>query len=72
MSSIRVLIVPSLVYNLVMYQSDFKIALSNRELERKFILINLKTVVPREEQKVYRLVKPLYELKQEPKQEPKQ
>ena len=68
-SSIRVLITLSSVHNLVIHQMDVKTAFLNGELEEEIYMDQPKgCMVPRDEQKVCRLVKSLYGLKQAPKQ----
>ena len=58
----------ALVYNLVIHQMDVNITFFNRELEEEIYMNQPKEcVVPGEEQKVCRLVKSLYGLKQVPK-----
>ena len=68
-SSIRVLIAVALVLNLMIQQMDVKTAFMNGELEEKIYMDQLEgCIVPRDEQKVCKLVKLLYELKKAPKQ----
>ena len=63
-SSIRVSIALALVHNLVIHQMDVKIAFFNRELEEEIYMDQPEgCMVPRDEQKVYKLVKSLYGLK---------
>ena len=68
-SSIRVLIDSASVHNLVIYEMDVKTAFLNGELQEEIYMDQLEGyMVPREDQKVCRLVKSLYGLKQAPKQ----
>ena len=63
-SSLWVLIALTLVHNLVIHQMDVKTAFLNEELEEEIYMDQPKgCMVPREEQKVCRLVKSLYKLK---------
>ena len=68
-SSIRVLIDLASVHNLVIHKTNVKTAFLNGELEEEIYSDQPKgCMVPRDEEKIYRLVKSLYGLKQAPKQ----
>ena len=59
--SIRVLSALALVYNLVIHQMDVKIAFLNGEIEEKIYMDQPEgCMVPRDKQKVCRLVKSLH------------
>ena len=67
-SSVRVLIVLVSIHNLVIHQMDVKTMFLNGELKDEIHMDQPEgCVVPSEEQKVCRLVKSLYRLKQAPK-----
>ncbi|KAF3624710.1 hypothetical protein FXO37_31238 [Capsicum annuum] len=68
-TSIRMLIALTAVYGLEIHQMDMKIAFLNKELEEKIYMEQPEGfVVPGKENKVCRLIKSLYGLKQVPKQ----
>ena len=67
-SSIGVLIALTLVHNLVIDQMDVKTTFWNGEMEEEIYMDQPEwCMVLGDEQKVFRLVKSLYGLKQEPK-----
>ena len=62
--SIKVLIVLALVHNLVMHHMDVKTTFLNGKLEEEIYMDQSEgRMVPRDEKKVFRLVKSLYGLK---------
>ena len=68
-SSIRVLIALASIHNLVIHQMDVKTAFLNGELEEEIYMVQPEgCIIPRQENKVCKLVKSLYGLKQAPKQ----
>ena len=68
-TSIRMLIAIAAVYKLEIHQMDVKTAFLNENLEEEIYLEQPEGfIVPRQEQKVCRLIKSLYGLKQAPKQ----
>ena len=67
-TSIRMLIAIATVYKLEIHQMDVKTAFLNGDLEEEIYLEQPEGfIVPGQEQKVCRLIKSLYGLKQEPK-----
>ena len=67
-TSIRVLIAPASIHNLVIHQMNVKIAFLNGDLEKEIYMEQPEgCVVPGKEKKVCKLVKSLYGLQQAPK-----
>ncbi|GKB50901.1 zinc finger, CCHC-type containing protein [Tanacetum coccineum] len=68
-STIRLLIVMASIHSLIIHQMDMKTSFLNEELEEEVYLNQpLGFILPGNENKVCKLVKSLYELKQAPKQ----
>ena len=68
-ATIRVLFALDSIQNLVIHKMDIKIAFLNNDLDEEIYVQQLiRFVMPRQEYKVYKLVKSLYGLKQPPKQ----
>lgn len=68
-TSIRLLIIVAIIYNLGIHQVDIKTAFSNGDLDGKNFMDQLEGFVqPEQESKVCKLNKFLYDLKQAPKQ----
>ena len=68
-TSIRVLLALTSIYKLIVHQMDVKTTFLNGDLDEEVYMELLKGfVLPRNEKKVYKLVKSLYGLKQSPKQ----
>ena len=68
-STIRLLIALATINNLVIHQMDVKTAFLNGDLEEEVYMRQPKGFVAKgQEQKVCKLIKSLYELKQAPKQ----
>ena len=68
-TSIRMLIAITAMYKLEIHQMDMKTAFLNGDLEEEIYLEQLEGfIVPGQKQKVCRLIKSLYGLKQVPKQ----
>ncbi|GJW54778.1 zinc finger, CCHC-type containing protein [Tanacetum coccineum] len=68
-STIRLLIAMASIHNLIIHQMDVKTAFLNGELEEEvYMNQSLGFILSGNENKVYKLVKSLYRLKQEPKQ----
>ncbi|GKC89432.1 zinc finger, CCHC-type containing protein, partial [Tanacetum coccineum] len=68
-STIRLLIAMALIHNLIIHQMDVKTAFLNGELEEEVYMNQpLGFILPGNENKVCKLVKSLYRLKQAPKQ----
>jgi hypothetical protein len=72
MTTIRVLLSLAASYGLIVHQMDVKTAFLNRELDEEIYMDQPDGfLVEGEEQKVCKLLKSLYGLKQPPKQAPK-
>ncbi|GJX29018.1 zinc finger, CCHC-type containing protein [Tanacetum coccineum] len=68
-SIIRLLIAMALIHNLIIHQMDVKTAFLNDELNEEVYMNQLQGfIMPDNENKVCKLIKSLYELKQAPKQ----